>query len=57
MTVLEQLATTTNPVLQAMIRQHQPLSVTTGAGTDACLMTEWGRKGGSHYKDGEFDKK
>jgi hypothetical protein len=57
MTVLEQLATTTNPTLLAMIRQHQPLSVTTETGADAHLMTAWGRQGGSHYKDGEFTKK
>jgi hypothetical protein len=57
LTVLEQLATTTNPTLQAMIRQHQPQSVTTETGVDARPMTAWGRQGGSHFKDGEFTKK
>jgi hypothetical protein len=52
MTVLDQLVTTVRaaPSWATMI----PHQTTT---TDSPTCTEWGRKGGSHYKDGQFTKK
>jgi hypothetical protein len=53
MTVLEQLAVavTSDPEWSEMI----PAQGDTAAQTPTCQ--EWSRKGGSHYKDGQFSKK
>ena len=50
MTVLERLAAaaTADPAWTEMIA---------GDNADAPMCEDWGRKGGSHYKDGEFTKK
>jgi hypothetical protein len=50
--LLENLVTAvrTSPVWAARV-PHTPSSV------DAVTCQDWGRKGGSHYKDGQFDKK
>lgn len=61
MTILGQLAATTNPAWADMINRRRPSIVDDGiSGTLAVSSqraTEWGRKGGSHYKDAEFHKK
>lgn len=53
MTVLERLAATAtaDPVWTEMIADYA------GDNADAPTCQDWGRKGGSHYKDGEFTKK
>jgi hypothetical protein len=53
MTVLERLAATVtvDPVWIDMIADYA------GDNVDAPTCEDWGRKGGSHYKDGEFSKK
>ncbi len=53
MTVLEQLvvAATSDPAWSEMLRCQASTAV------EAPTCTEWGRKGGSHYKDGQFTKK
>ncbi len=50
MTILEQLVAAPKPTAwAALIKQHTP-------STAAGHMAEWGRKGNSHYKDGQFSK-
>jgi hypothetical protein len=53
MTVLEQLVvdTTSDRTWSEMIPNQDNAAVE----TQTCA--EWGRKGGSHYKDGQFTKK
>ncbi|MGH3868882.1 MAG: multiple cyclophane-containing RiPP AmcA [Pseudonocardiaceae bacterium] len=53
MTILERLAAfaTVDPVWADMIADYA------GDTVDAPTCEDWGRKGGSHYKDGEFSKK
>lgn len=53
MTVLEQLvvAATSDPGWSGMIAARD------GATAEALTCQEWSRKGGSHYKDGQFTKK
>lgn len=53
MTVLERLAATAtaDPVWTDMITDYARDNV------EAPRCEDWGRKGGSHYKDGEFTKK
>ncbi|MBV9011473.1 MAG: hypothetical protein JO272_05385 [Pseudonocardiales bacterium] len=53
MTVLERLAATTpvDPLWTDMIADHG------GDNADTPTCRDWGRRGGSHYKDGEFTKK
>lgn len=53
MTILEQLAATTEPAWADMIEQRRAQSAT----PEAARATVWGRKGESHYKDGKFTKK
>ncbi|MGQ0839366.1 multiple cyclophane-containing RiPP AmcA [Actinokineospora sp.] len=49
MTVLEQLvAKSKAPKWAALVERHKKVDAP---------MSAWGRKGGSHYKDGEFSKK
>lgn len=61
MTILEQLAATADPVWIEMINRRR-VSVVDGAVSGNSTVaqqraTEWGRKGGSHFKDGQFTKK
>lgn len=53
MTVLERLAATVpvDPVWTDLIAESA------GDNTDTPTCQDWSRKGGSHYKDGEFTKK
>jgi hypothetical protein len=53
MTVLERLAVTAtvDPWWADMIVDYA------GDNVEAPTCEDWGRKGGSHYKDGEFSKK
>jgi hypothetical protein len=53
MTVLEQLVVvaTSDPAWSGMIAAQAE------AATEAPTCKEWSRKGGSHYKDGQFTKK
>lgn len=62
MTILEQLAATTDPAWVDMINRRRPSIVDDGvsekhAAVSSQRGTTWGRKGGTHYKDGEFHKK
>lgn len=52
MTVIEQLITAAldHPHWNSLIERTQPVN-------DPATCQDWGRKGGSHYKDGQFDKK
>lgn len=53
MTVLERLTASAplDPVWAEMIADHA------GDGSDSPTCQAWGRKGDSHYKDGQFSKK
>lgn len=52
MTILEELVTRPKPPAWAtLIAKHQQSSDT------RIRMGDWGRKGGSHFKDNEFAKK
>ena len=61
MTILERLAATTDPVWVDMINRRRTPPTSGGAAGNEGLSSqpgaEWGRKGGSHYKDDEFTKK
>ncbi|GAA3060276.1 multiple cyclophane-containing RiPP AmcA [Actinokineospora globicatena] len=52
MTVLDELLRRPKPpALARLIARHQVPGSATGT-----RMTEWGRRGQSHYKDGQFTK-
>jgi len=59
MTILEQLVATDHPAWTEMIAARSAREVGGGApGVSTPLrMGGWGRKGGSHFKDGQFSKK
>ncbi len=61
MTILERLAATTDPVWVDMINQRRVSPSAGGTPGSKALSSqsaaEWGRKGGSHFKDDEFTKK
>jgi hypothetical protein len=60
MDILDRIAATSHPVWSALIdkRRREGCNPScTEDGTLARNATEWGRKGGSHFKDGQFTKK
>lgn len=61
MTILERLAAATDPVWVDMINRRRAALAPDGVPGSEALpsqpRTEWGRRGGSHFKDDEFTKK
>lgn len=62
MTILERLAAITDPIWVDMINRRRTLLTSSGdaPGNEALPSqpgAEWGRKGGTHFKDDEFFKK